>query len=169
MKAALVALIAAAGCSDGSPQQADADACPSDEPSPDVLCTSGILWTQGNQPSTRMRPGLACIECHVATPGAPVFSIAGTVFPTAHEPDDCLGASGATVRIVDANGTRLELSAGTTGNFFASAGAVIFPIRAEVEYAGVVRAMCEARTTGDCNECHTQFGANGAPGRVRLP
>jgi predicted CXXCH cytochrome family protein len=25
------------------------------------------------------------------------------------------------------------------------------------------------QTTGDCNSCHTQSGANGAPGRILLP
>jgi len=29
--------------------------------------------------------------------------------------------------------------------------------------------MTAPQTSGDCNGCHTQTGANGAPGRITLP
>jgi len=30
-------------------------------------------------------------------------------------------------------------------------------------------AMSALQTTGDCNGCHTEAGASGAPGRIQLP
>jgi hypothetical protein len=29
--------------------------------------------------------------------------------------------------------------------------------------------MAAAQTVGDCNSCHTENGAQGAPGRIYLP
>ena len=52
-------------------------------------CTSGNDWSSGEGPT--MRPGEACISCHSAS-GGPRLAVAGTVYPTAHEPDDCDGA-----------------------------------------------------------------------------
>lgn len=49
------------------------------------------------------------------------------MFATAHEPGDCFRSPAAIVRIVDANGATVELMPGAAGNFFASAGAVMFP------------------------------------------
>ncbi len=56
-------------------------------------CTSMMSWTRGNGLTTR--PGEACIACH-SSGGGPRFTIAGTLYPTAHEPDDCNGANGST-------------------------------------------------------------------------
>jgi len=41
--------------------------------------------------------------------------------------------------------------------------------RAKVVYQGRERIMTVAQTIGDCNSCHTQYGANNAPGRILLP
>jgi hypothetical protein len=46
---------------------------------------------------------------------------------------------------------------------------VMFPYSAKVSYMGRERAMAAMQTTGDCNSCHTQGGANSAPGRILLP
>ena len=59
-----------------------------------------------------MGPGRACISCHAdsnAASGendAPIFAFAGTVYPTAHEPIDCIasGSEGAEIEITDAMG-----------------------------------------------------------------
>lgn len=138
------------------------------------ICTSRTLWTDGDEPSTLMRPGVACNECHLASGGAPEFAIAGTVYPTLHEPDDCYGASGAMgevlLRITGSDGAVLDLPVGTSGNFYASISAgIVFPVRAEVVFDGRIRTMCAWQTNGDCNTCHTETGTNGAQGRVRLP
>lgn len=138
---------------------------------PGSICTSQQIWSKGDQASTLMRPGAACNDCHAKVGGAPVFAVAGTVYPTLHEPTDCYGVAGDTIiRITGSDGVIIDLPVGTSGNFFASNSAeIVFPIRADVLFEGRVRAMCGWQSTGDCNLCHTQEGANGAPGRVRLP
>jgi mono/diheme cytochrome c family protein len=116
-----------------------------------------------------MRPGNACISCHSRGEG-PRFAIAGTVYPSAHEPNDCNGtnADSATVTITDANGMVHELTPNAAGNFYA-AGAIALPYTASITAGGRTRAMAAKQTNGDCNSCHTQDGASGAPGRVMLP
>jgi mono/diheme cytochrome c family protein len=54
------------------------------------------------------------------------------------------------------------------GNFY-SLQSVTPPLSAKVTYGGAVRQMTAAATSGDCNTCHTQNGANGAPGRIKTP
>ncbi|MCA9601896.1 MAG: hypothetical protein KC417_07730 [Myxococcales bacterium] len=87
-----------------------------------TVCTSDSNWTGGNSESPRMRPGHACIDCHTREREGPRFGVAGTLFPTAHEPDDCFGwnGGGAVVEITDANG-RLPIAA------CASAGSGLSP------------------------------------------
>ena len=128
------------------------------------------MWTGGNHGSADMNPGRACITCH-STMNGPSLTIAGTVYPTAHEPDLCNGANGsngARVVITGADGATLTLTPGTSGNFN-SRTAVKTPFRAKVTYMGRERAMAATQTSGDCNSCHTQTGANSAPGRILLP
>jgi hypothetical protein len=122
-----------------------------------------------------MNPGIACGNCHSAGGEGPRLWFGGTVYRTAHEPDRCVGgpASGqAQVVITDANGNAVSRSVNPAGNFVLLRGQLAnlaFPIRAEVRYEGRVRAMATPQMTGDCNSCHTQDGANGAPGRIVLP
>jgi hypothetical protein len=128
------------------------------------------MWTKGNHGSAEMNPGMACIACH-ATMHGPDLTIAGTVYPTAHEPDLCFGAdgtNGVSVVITGADGRTITLTPTPSGNFHLGAG-VMMPFTAKVTYQGRERAMTAAQTTGDCNGCHTQAGANSAPGRITLP
>ncbi|MGZ6098861.1 MAG: hypothetical protein ACXWLL_10735, partial [Myxococcaceae bacterium] len=108
----------------------------------------------------------------------PTFAVAGTVYPTGHEPDDCdsTAASGATVTVTDKNGTSRSFSVNSVGNFFGSAsgGWPVFPITATVTFNGKTRSMGTAVPSGDCNACHTQGGTAvggipAPPGRVALP
>jgi len=116
-----------------------------------------------------MRPGDACISCHRQSGGeAPTFSIAGTVYPTGHEPAECNGTSAAQIVITDNNGQTITLTPNSAGNF-SSRNAVAFPIHAKVVANGQERVMAGAQMSGDCNSCHTQNGASMAPGRVTLP
>ena len=74
-----------------------------------LKCTSGSTWTRGDHGSDVMHPGGACISCHSMGGDGPAYAIAGTVFPSAHEPDDCNGASTSSsgalsVLITEANG-----------------------------------------------------------------
>jgi hypothetical protein len=136
-------------------------------------CTSGVTWNGGSDGSGSMDPGKACISCHASTGGeAPRFAIAGTLYPTAHEPDLCYGVNGTTdgakVVITDANGTVTSITPNSAGNFYSSA-TVVTPYRAKVTYMGRERDMAATQTSGDCNSCHTQSGTMSAPGRIVLP
>ncbi|MGE5180924.1 MAG: hypothetical protein ACM31C_02630, partial [Acidobacteriota bacterium] len=94
------------------------------------VCTSGAYWNGGE--GGGMAPGEACIACHKNDREAPKFTIAGTVYATGHEPNDCDGTNTApSVVITDANGATLTLPVNGAGNFYAQA-AVAFPIKAEV-------------------------------------
>ena len=122
-----------------------------------------------------MNPGRACIACHSMGRG-PAFALAGTLYPTAHEPDLCNGVNGTTgakVVIVGADGKMQTLTPNGAGNFYYQ-GTIAMPYQAKVVYMGRERAMIEPQTSGDCNNCHTQNGAmpSGtlkAPGRILLP
>ena len=137
-----------------------------------TVCTSGKNWTRGDLGSASMHPGRACITCHDQSNQAPSFTIAGTIFPTAHEPDDCNGASGtasgAQIVITDANGKVTKIAVNSVGSFY-SQGAVALPFRAKVVVGTRERAMFASQKTGDCNSCHTETGDNSAPGRIVLP
>ena len=130
-------------------------------------CSSGQTWNGGGDGSSQMNPGEACINCHSQGEG-PRFTIAGTVYPTGHEPDRCYGTSAAQVIITDAAGITLTLTPNSAGNF-SSRMLLTPPYNAKVVANGLTRTMAAAQTSGDCNSCHTQNGANGAPGRITLP
>ena len=137
-----------------------------------LVCTSMNNWTGGNRESPLMRPGGACVSCHRQEREGPLFAIAGTLFPTAHEPNDCNGvatATGAQVVIAEANGAIHTLEVNQAGNFFLEAPSFTFPYQAKVVYQGRERVMVEAQMNGDCNDCHSQDGRENAPGRIFLP
>lgn len=143
------------------------------------VCTSGVTRRGGE--SALMDPGQACINCHARSGEAPAFAIAGTVYTTAHEPDNCVGvsgrgsAAGATVVVVDQTGRMASAPVNDGGNFYLRAGGLTPPLRAKVVFMGRERTMVGAVASGDCNGCHTQKGATtqpgtaAAPGRIMLP
>jgi len=136
-------------------------------------CTSNRTWTGGTDGSKDMQPGVACIACHTKSGGeAPTFAIAGTVYPTVHEPDLCYGASGSTgihVVITGADGAVITLTPSASGNF-SYQGALAKPYTAKVtDMNGGERVMGVAQTIGDCNGCHTEAGVSEAPGRIDVP
>jgi len=133
-----------------------------------TVCTSKTTWNQGNEGSSSMRPGGACITCHTMR-GGPAYKVAGTVYPTAHEPNDCNGVgAGVTVVVTDKNGVVTSLPVNGVGNF-SSRAAIAAPFHVKVTNGTKERAMAGALTAGDCNSCHTLAGVNGAPGRVMAP
>jgi hypothetical protein len=142
-----------------------------------ATCTSGMMWTTASQNDPLMRPGEGCnasSACHGAGAAA-MWSIAGTIYPTGHEPNDCDGFSntssnGVGIVITDAMGGVLPLAPNAVGNFYYS-GPLAFPIQAKlVSFAtGAERAMEGPVSSGDCNTCHTQDGNSGAPGRLTIP
>ena len=144
----------------------------------DPVCSSDEYWTKGNQESPLMHPGMACLTCHKAMEPevATRFPIVGTVYPTGHEPDDCLGVDGPAeavfVEVTTADMKVIQLPVNSSGNFrhdVLSDGAIEFPITARVVQGDRERRMSTPQATGDCNHCHTQAGEQGAPGRIVAP
>jgi mono/diheme cytochrome c family protein len=137
------------------------------------VCTSNVYWGKGDDGSPDMTPGRACIACHSGPGGdeGPRFLFSGTIYPTAHEPDDCNGVGGPTIEITDANGIVYTATARASGNFYKGGDPanLAWPITTRVLYEGKVFPMLTPITTGDCNACHTQDGKEGAPGRIILP
>ncbi len=136
------------------------------------VCTRGETWDGGNASSARMNPGTACIACHARSDAA-VFTAAGTVYPTLHEPDLCFGvvmdaADPVTVEVTDAQGRTAMMGTNSGGNFYHRL-ALTPPLRVAVRRGGAVREMRAAAPHGDCNACHSERGREGAPGRLRAP
>jgi hypothetical protein len=136
-------------------------------------CTSGVRWTAQQGESQSMRPGEACIACHSSSSEAPTFSIAGTVYPSLADDNDCNGtngpASGVAIVITDANGGEHRVTVNAAGNFMLEGVTIAKPYTARVERGTLQSQMASAQTSGDCNGCHTSTGANGAPGRILSP
>jgi mono/diheme cytochrome c family protein len=152
----------------------DAGVLPPDPLNAAPTCSSKTP-VAGGEGSSQMLPGQACISCHGSSGGgeAPKFAVAGTLYPTGHEPNNCNGASGTTtgakVVITGSDGTITTLVPNAAGNFYSNV-ALKLPYAAKVvNAAGAERIMVAKQTSGDCNSCHTQTGATGAPGRVTLP
>ena len=138
-----------------------------------LVCTSGTQWLLGNHGSQKMHPGVACIDCHSKSFGneVPALLIAGTVYPSPREPDDCNGAPNITVEVTDSQNKTVTMTTNSAGNFMYNAfqGQLAPPFTAKVMANGQERAMKAPVPTGDCNSCHTQDGLNGAPGRIYAP
>ena len=161
----------AATCADVIPAGID----PYDTPS---VCTSNAFWKKKDDGNEKMHPGGTCISCHTDQKSnkregdedeAPIYTIAGTVFPTAHEPDDCNGAASVKVEITGADGKKTTLTTNTVGNFFSKA-TIKFPYTARIIGAdGSTRAMTGKQTDGDCNGCHTELGRQEGAGTHHGP
>jgi len=138
-----------------------------------TVCTSGV-FTIGEdlRDHNQMHPGGACNTCHASQGGdRPIFTIAGTVYSTFHEKDDCNAVSsvrGSQVIITGADGKVQTLTVNATGNFL-SEQRVALPFQAKVIQNGKEHVMATAQTVGDCNSCHSEQGAGGAPGRITAP
>lgn len=134
-----------------------------------VVCTSGTTYKAGFGPD--MRPGEACNACHQVQ-GGPNLRIAGTVYPTLHEPDDCNGSKPPppiTITITDKAGKKTVMTATQVGNFSTQAKGIMPPFKATISDGTKTRSMVGSVTSGDCNSCHTTLGKNGAPGRIQAP
>ncbi len=160
--------------------------CVSDpEPDPfdaEPTCSTDRWWDPGDDDGTPlMFPGRACLGCHtIEAPDdedVPDLVIGGTVFETAHEPDDCKGPPGEVdgeqiiVEVTSADGQVVSLSVNASGNFLMHASPTPFPAPylVKVVQGDRERAMPIPAESGDCNGCHTQDGDQGAPGRIVLP
>ena len=119
----------------------------------------------------QMLPGEDCTRCHKTNSEydrAPVWTVAGTVFPTADaSPDD--GVTGVSVHLLDASGSVLEtLRTNAAGNFY-TARALPAEYRVELEYLGERIAMPCPPPSGGCAKCHDDPPIGSAPGRIFIP
>lgn len=144
----------------------------------EAVCSRDEYWTLGERESPRMHPGRTCLACHADQEPdlATRFAVAGTVYPTMHEPDDCFGLDGAQtptyIEITAADERVVKLPVNAAGNFMydrEELGDLAFPITARAVQGDRERRMYTPQTSGDCNACHTESGANGAPGRIAAP
>ena len=143
------------------------------------LCSSGKMWTMGDEGSPHMHPGRACRTCHMQEEPeeAGRYPIAGTVYATGHEIDDCLGVDGEAVpvfvELTTADARLIKLAVNSSGNFLydveEDGGPLMYPITARLIQGDKQRPMLTPQVTGDCNACHTEAGTGGAPGRIVLP
>ncbi len=132
------------------------------------VCASGQRWTGGDEESELMHPGRDCIECHTREGEGPKYTVAGTVYAQANQADDCFGVTGVSVEVTDANKQVIQLTSNEAGNFFTTQQ-IAFPYTVKVLSGGKENKMVAAQGTGACGSCHTQQGANAAPGRVLAP
>jgi hypothetical protein len=149
----------------GTPPQGDSGPTFNPYDTPDK-CSSG----QTNQESQGMdmQPGRACGACH----GPAVM--AGTIYPTAHEPNNCVGVNGtssnAQIFIIGADAKSYgPFGIGVTGNFKFDKGTIPMPYTVRLVLGTKERVMVTKTSNGDCNLCHTLRGSQGAPGRMMLP
>ncbi len=138
-------------------------------------CTSGKTFA-GRQGDS-MRPGEACNTCHKSQRVNRIFAFAGTVYPTGHEPNDCVGTVEGPLQVVVTDSTKAEVkipvSAGNNGNFSLLTTKLVAPFTVRVENTATGKSRAMTRTLaageGDCNSCHTDSGTNSAPGRIVAP
>jgi hypothetical protein len=141
-------------------------------------CTSGVVHPPTVSENELMNPGRACNACHrqgndEQGNDAPIFAFVGTLYPSAHEPDECdaLGVESARVVVTDAHGTVRSARPNAVGNFMFEDDSAAFlpPYTARVVYDGRERWMDLPQQNGDCNSCHDPAGNSEAPGRLLLP
>lgn len=179
----------------GMPAGTCASGTPDAGPAP-LTCLSMSTWTQANLASDDMNPGLACQSCHRGqnfggqNPGLVsklerTYFFMGTVFRGLNEQNLCNAALTGTVEIeiTGADGVRITTMQARpgSGNFFSdgetpesdrlllSTATLSLPYTAKVRANGMVREMRTPQMSGDCNLCHTERGAQAAPGRIVAP
>lgn len=148
-----------------TPTTTDTQTTPDLDP---TACVSGTTWTGGDRESPLMHPGGDCIGCHTSRNDGPNLVIAGTVYSRLHEPDDCNGRSGIVVEITGDDDQVFQATTNAAGNFYLFASTpLVMPYTARVLVDGVEAShMMDAQTEGSCGTCHTEDGAEGAPGRI---
>ena len=151
-----------------------------------LTCASGQTWTLGTNGSESMEPGLACIACHRGqnfngqnptglSKLSRAYSFMGTAFSAVHDKNLCRSPppAGGKVEIIDKNGgvALTLLVTNPYGNFRSNAlvNGVALPYTARITANGRTATMVTPQTNGDCNECHTEQGLQGAPGRIYWP
>ena len=136
-------------------------------------CSTGQWWFLADLlKGEKMEPGGNCIQCHTDRGEGPRYTFAGTVMAGIDDGENCRGIPEVTVEIIDANGaTALSMLTNESGNFFSRVNLndIALPYTAVVSYEGRQRVMGSPQTDPNCMNCHTDVGAEGAPGRILIP
>jgi hypothetical protein len=182
MQAWIVAGSPAEDCGGGGSSESGGEP----EPNPfdaEPMCSSGRFWGDDDDGDPRMHPGRDCLSCHDEERAddpddddIPDLLIAGTIYPTGHEPNDCIGASSVDLRVIVQSMVSAEevtLEPNSSGNFLlhrsqAPAGFEA-PFQVKLVEGDAERIMPIAAPHGACNRCHTQDGTMDAPGRIVQP
>jgi hypothetical protein len=118
-----------------------------------------------------MAPGQDCTRCHKSDSEyerAPVWSVAGTVFPS-RDAAAGQGVAGVSVRLLSPTGVLLEkLITNQAGNFYTDSS-LPDGYRVELEYQGESIAMPCPPPSGGCAKCHSVPPIGFAPGRIYVP
>lgn len=119
-----------------------------------------------------MRPGDNCLRCHQEGFGerdAPVFSAAGTIFPSV-DSDHCEGVAGVRVFLMGADGQEVELTTNEAGNFWTREPLMEEGPGPRIEFEGRTQKMGRNLPgVPACNACHSQPPVGGAPGKIFAP
>lgn len=138
-----------------------------------MLCLAACFACGGHDEDDKnnelMAPGQNCLACHApgGLAGGASFSVAGTVFGSATA-DTGSGLAGVSVIITDANSVDTILTTNAAGNFFTRT-ALALPLKKVAVQRSGTRTEMAGPPMGDCNRCHTQPPAGGAPGRIHAP
>ena len=123
--------------------------------------------TSGERPGPRHRPGQPCLLCHDGAFGNPqAFSIAGTVY---ENQADKQPATKAVVELKAADGSSVQLTANTAGNFYVSPQRwmPVYPLQVSVSYRSqTVSMISNIGRNGSCAGCHVDPAAADSPGHV---
>ncbi len=122
------------------------------------------------------RPGQPCLLCHDGALGDPQrFTVAGTVF---EKSGSTSAAEGASVYVLDADGSSAQLTTNAAGNFYATPGQYdpTFPLRVTVVSPGgtavkmqtLVGGNATIEPNGACASCHFDPSGPSSPGHVCL-
>ena len=123
-------------------------------PPPDAPPPPMCVQPTDNQADGHHNPGLDCMagNCHGPTGSgvAPRWSIAGTLYDGAINPAP---VKYATISIVDAAGTKLEIVTSQNGNFY-SGQILKWPITVFASKCPAIQVMTAPVQDGSCNACH---------------
>lgn len=141
-------------------------------PGCDPVQDSAINALGGEAPGVRRgplhRPGQPCLLCHDGALGdPPAFSVAGTIFD---RPSDAQPVNGATVSLLDANGSSFDALTNAAGNFYVTPDqwTPTFPLTVAVTTgAGLKVTMhTDVGRDGACATCHFDPAGPASPGHV---
>jgi hypothetical protein len=117
--------------------------------------TDRLAWGRGGE---FMLPGTDCQSCHSEGGSAvSVFTVSGTVFVG---PDCPQPVAGATVDLVDSEGTEAALLSNEEGNFF-TLEPFAPPFHVSVTLGDTTTDMITSFQNGSCNSCHAEGSSLG--------